>query len=137
MNPLTPSYKMKDINGAMSEYGHIADSTPRTQYYRKNEKDILVNSVKGIALCGTDTTKKLGAFKTKERTDFRKINDVSGIDGAKFMKKNPIKSYRINLKPNNIITHDSVGSSNSAAVCLNRTMTNNEKLAVKKPLLTE
>jgi len=26
----------------------------------------------------------MGAFKTKERTDFRKINDVTGIDGAKF-----------------------------------------------------
>jgi len=84
MNPLTPSYKMKDINGKISEYGHIADSTPRTQYYRKNENDILVNSVKGIDLCNVDTTKKMGAFKTKERTDFRKINDVSGCDGAKY-----------------------------------------------------
>lgn len=84
MNPLTPSYKRKDINGKVQEYGHIADSTPKIQYYRKNENDILVNSVKGIALSNTDTTKKMGAFKTKERTDFRKINDVTGIDGAKF-----------------------------------------------------
>jgi len=55
----------------------------------------------------------LGAFKTKERTDFRKINDVKDVDGAFFKKKNPIKSYRVTNKMPNIITHVSVGASSA------------------------
>ena len=53
-----------------------------------------MNSTKGIHLSTADTAKKLPAFKTKERKDFRKINDVSDVDGARYQKKNLLKSYR-------------------------------------------
>jgi len=57
--------------------------------------EIKSNSVNGITYCQADTTKK-GNFKDKVRKDFRKINDVSDIDGARTQKRNSHLKININ-----------------------------------------
>ena len=59
---MDPIYKIRDEEGKVIDYGLVPGSKVPVPYFRKDQKDVNVNSVKDIEFATTDT-RKLGNFK--------------------------------------------------------------------------
>ena len=80
-NPLNPSYKIRDEDGQVINYGHVDGSTTKQQYYRKNEQDAGRNLNFRDVQGNTCNTRSLGNFHNRERRQVRdpvKNDDIFG-----------------------------------------------------------
>ncbi len=81
-NPLNPSYFHKTEDGQVEEIGQIDGSQPKDPAFRNRGPKCLSLDIHDID--GTKVgTKGLKAFKTDSRRDYREINKVDDIQGAK------------------------------------------------------
>ena len=83
MNPLNPSYKVRDDNDKVVTIGHIEKSSPNKLPERKIG-NFIDGCLKVDDIHGTKAgSKRLGVFHSKTRKDFIDPNDISDINGAK------------------------------------------------------
>lgn len=81
VNPLQPSYKVRNEEGKVIEIGTIEGNSPRKLPVRNTPFNGAYD-VKDI-IGATADTKRLGAFHSKTRKDFIDPNDIGDIDGSK------------------------------------------------------
>jgi len=81
VNPLFPSYLIRDDQGKVVTIGAVEGSSPRRQIERKDNLDgcLNVRDIRGTAA----GTKTLGAFHSTQRRQFLNPNDLSDIEGTK------------------------------------------------------
>jgi hypothetical protein len=78
VNPLAPTYVIRDENGQPAPYGEIPGSSPTKLPQRKDENyfgNLNVRDIPGTAA----NSKRLGAFHSTARRDFFNPTDASDI----------------------------------------------------------
>mmetsp|Transcript_12681 Transcript_12681/g.12516 ORF Transcript_12681/g.12516 Transcript_12681/m.12516 type:complete len:121 (+) Transcript_12681:527-889(+) len=81
INPLMPTYQVKDEQNNLIQIGEIPGSSPKKMPMRTLGNYFQQLHVRDIP--GTATgSRGLGPFHSRERKDFRQVNNISDVPGA-------------------------------------------------------
>ena len=93
VNPLMPTYLVRDDNGKVETIGEVLGNKPQALPPARKDENYLKTSLKteDIHMCSIGT-KKLGNFHTRQRREFKQTNITSDIFGSNSgsLKKAPI-----------------------------------------------
>lgn len=83
INPLEPTYIVRDDDNKPLEIGKVQGSNPCVLPPARQDKEFVATSLKTGDIHGCAIgTKGLGNFHTRERRGYKKTNDISDIDNS-------------------------------------------------------